>query len=446
MQKNTHSISREKLLNKLRTVASDLGVTRLAEDKFVARSGLARSAIFQHFDRWTDACRAAGLDRALTIAELPASQVHTEEDCINEVRRVAQLLDAASLSSKSFNRHAIISATTVSRRFGGWHAALAAAGLSPTPRAAMQGRLTINDCVREIQRVAALLRQKHLTRNEFRTHSKLGYSRILLPKGTWHNALAAAGLTPSPEFKAEVPLEKLASDFLQASLEIGKIPTLVQVTRRSEHADHTFAGKHGGYGAFKRLAIQHLFSSNERIPPAIKAAFHIELARSAQDDVTISRAAPKVTTKVEIGERGIVALVADLLKDWHPLSLRNELAYSNALAIHLRAALPNDSQVDREYRHEGTTCDIRIAYKVDDEVFLELKWQFRKKSECDRLIGQVEGLKPRKNKIIVVFVGDTNQTLLGRLRAHFKSCLAIQPDGEERFMVVSLPMKAGNTD
>jgi hypothetical protein len=124
------------------------------------------------------------------------------------------------------------------------------------------------------------------------------------------------------------------------------------------------------------------------------------------------------------------------LKDWHPSSLRNELAYSNALADHLRAVLPNDAQVDREYRHEGTTCDIRIAYKVEDEVFLEMKWQFRKKAECDRLIGQVEGLKPKKNKIIIVLIGDTNLSLLGRLKAHFNSYLADQQVGEEKFMVV----------
>jgi hypothetical protein len=436
MQKKARSISREKLLDELRAVASDLGVTRLAEDEFVARSGLAHSAIFQHFDRWTDACRAAGLERALTIAERPAQQEHTDEDCIREVRRVAQLLGVASLSSESFKRHARISASTVGKRFGGWHAALAAAGLSPTPRAAMNEQLKSDDCVREIQRVAALLHQNHLTMKEFKTHSRLGYSRILRNMSTWHNALAAAGLTPSPEFKAEVPLEKLANDFLQASIEIGQIPTLVQVTRRSDHAEGTFARKHGGYSAFKRHAIQHLLSSDARIPPAIKDAFRRELERPSNDDVTTPVDATKVTTKVEIGQNGIVPSIAALLKDWHPSSLRNELAYSKALANHLRTVLPDDAQVDREYRHEGTTCDIRIAYNVDDEVFLEMKWQLQKKAECDRLIGQVEGLKPKKNKIIVVLVGDTNLSLLGRLKAHFNSYLADQRVGEEKFMVV----------
>lgn len=435
MKKKENSISREQLLDKLRAVASDLGVTRLTCDVFVAHSGLARSVIYQHFDGWTDACRAAGLERGLTMAERPTPQEHTDKDCIIEVQRVARLLGVASLSSKSFDQHALISASTVGRRFGGWHAALAAADLSPTPRAAMEEQLTSDDCVHEIQRVASLLDQSHLTKKEYRIHSKLGYHRILRTMGTWHNALAAAGLTPSPEFKVEVPLEKLANDFLQASIEIGKIPTLVQVTRRSEHADHTFAGKHGGYGAFKRLAIQHLLSSNARIPPAIKHSFGSELARSPNNGVTISSDATKVTTKVEIVQNGIVPSIAALLRDWHPLSLKNEPAYSNALANHLRAVLPQGAHIERERPHEGAPRDIRIAYD-DDEVFLEVKYQLQKNTELDRLVGQIEGLKPRKNKIIIALIGDTKQKLLGKLNEQFHSYLSNQRVGEERFMVV----------
>ena len=146
MQKKARSISREKLLDELQTVASDLGVTRIAEDEFVARSGLARSAIFQHFDRWTDACRAAGLGRALNITERPAPQEHTDEDCIREVQRVAQLLGATSLSSKIFNRHALINASTVgSKKMGtepgfGKASAVRSQNRAPSPFSAAGGR------------------------------------------------------------------------------------------------------------------------------------------------------------------------------------------------------------------------------------------------------------------------------------------------------------------
>ena len=52
-----------------------------------------------------------------------------------------------------------------------------------------------------------------------------------------------------------------------------------------------------------------------------------------------------------------------------------------------------------------------------------MKRNLRKKSDYDRLVGQVEGLKPKKNKIFVVLIGDTDPALLGRLKEQFKGYL-----------------------
>jgi Homing endonuclease associated repeat len=175
MQKKADSISREKLLDMLRTVASHLGVTRLTLDEFDMYSGLARSVIYKHFDGWKDACQAAELTSGLTLAERPTPQTHTDDDWVRELQRVARLLKTASLSRSSFSQYALISASTVSRRFGNWNAALGAAGLCPTALAGLEKQPTCDDCVGEVQRVAALLDQKHLTREEFRKHTIENY-------------------------------------------------------------------------------------------------------------------------------------------------------------------------------------------------------------------------------------------------------------------------------
>ncbi len=128
--------------------------------------------------------------------------------------------------------------------------------------------------------------------------------------------------------------------------------------------------------------------------------------------------------KATIGLNGLMPTLESLLKDWHPEAMSNEAAYSNALAAYLRTALPEDARVEREYRHAGTTTDVGVLYTgiiSNDEVFFEVKRNLRKKPDYDRLVGQVEGLKPRKNKIIVVLVGDTDNALLGRLREHCKA-------------------------
>lgn len=131
-------------------------------------------------------------------------------------------------------------------------------------------------------------------------------------------------------------------------------------------------------------------------------------------------------SKATIGFNGLLATLNDVVSGWHPEVLKTELAYSNSLAAHLRAVLPEDSRIEREYRHEGTTCDLCVVYSgllSADRVLIEVKKDLRRKANYDRLVGQVEGLKPRKNKILVVLVGQTDPALLGRFKEHFRDQL-----------------------
>lgn len=127
--------------------------------------------------------------------------------------------------------------------------------------------------------------------------------------------------------------------------------------------------------------------------------------------------------KAAVGFNGLLPTLESLINNWHPEPMPTETGYSNELAKYLRLMLPEDARVEREYRHAGTTTDVGVIYKgiiSNDEVFFELKRNLRKKTDYDRLVGQIEGLKPRKNKIFVVLVGDTDDELAGRLREHCK--------------------------
>ena len=141
-------------------------------------------------------------------------------------------------------------------------------------------------------------------------------------------------------------------------------------------------------------------------------------------------------SKAGIGFNGLVESISTSLQEWHPGILSTQTAYSNALAEHLRLTLPEDARVEREYRHEGTTCDLCIRYTgliASDMLMIEVKRNLRRKSDYDRLVGQVEGLKPRKNKILVILVGETDPALLGRLREQFKD---YEGFGESTFKIV----------
>ncbi len=272
-------LSKQALVDMISATAQTLGLDRLPQEVFLEHSGLSRFAVDKHFDKWSDACRAAGIAQGRSLAEQPKKTGPTDEECIAELKRVAGLGGVTALSSKQYNAHSLIHSKTLSRRFGSWPKALAAAGLAPTAAAQRQKALTQEECVHEMQRVALVLDRSHLTAEEFDANAKVSAFRIVRVFGTWATALKAAGLASSPNLIREVPISTLAGDFLRACIELGRIPTINQLTRRSRHVSHTFAGKHGGYLAFKRTAIDHLFSTNARIPPAIKTLFETVLSQ-----------------------------------------------------------------------------------------------------------------------------------------------------------------------
>jgi hypothetical protein len=118
--------------------------------------------------------------------------------------------------------------------------------------------------------------------------------------------------------------------------------------------------------------------------------------------------------------------VLKLLKQWQPQALPTELKYRDSLIAHLREQL-REAKIESEYRHLGTTTDIYVkqpGFFVSSEVFIELKRNFLQKAQYDRLVGQIESLEPKKHPIIVVICGETNPTLLTRLRDRYVRLLS----------------------
>jgi hypothetical protein len=107
---------------------------------------------------------------------------------------------------------------------------------------------------------------------------------------------------------------------------------------------------------------------------------------------------------------------------WQCEPLPKESKYRDALTTYLREEL-KDAKVEPEYRHLGTTTDIFVkqaGFFGSSEVFVELKRNLNSKTEFDRLVGQIEGLEPKKNFIIVVLCGETKPGLLARLQEKYK--------------------------
>ncbi len=151
-------------------------------------------------------------------------------------------------------------------------------------------------------------------------------------------------------------------------------------------------------------------------------------------------------TKGTVAANGLLPSVVKIINEnWQPGDQSTEIAYRDSLLDFLRDTAPEGCQVEREYRHGGTTTDIFVSWKgflSNDELFIEIKRNLEKKAAFDRLIGQLEELGPGKHKIILVLVGNTDRGLLGRLKARYSRFIDYHLFGPEMAIIV----KGGDKD
>jgi hypothetical protein len=158
-------------------------------------------------------------------------------------------------------------------------------------------------------------------------------------------------------------------------------------------------------------------SASDELPDRLHFAPPIQRSRT-RGNVKLSKA--------EVAFSGLIEGLTKIVHQWHPGELPTELRYRDSLQAFLRDAIPKDCNVEKEYRHHGTTIDLYIHWSgllFNDRVFVEIKRNLNKKAELDRLIGQLETLRPGKATIMVVFVGRTDEALVGRLKEKYRQLL-----------------------
>ncbi len=125
---------------------------------------------------------------------------------MNELTRVAAVLQEQALTKSAFDIHSRVSASTIQRRFGGWFEALERAGLtsryvgkvvSEKQREQPSRHMSDEELLSELVRVSDKLGKKSFTREEFEDHSDATYTVIRSRFGGWKPALERVGLSIS---------------------------------------------------------------------------------------------------------------------------------------------------------------------------------------------------------------------------------------------------------
>ena len=138
------------------------------------------------------------------VFELPRLVEYTEQEILDELRRIAAVLADGALTRDAFDAQAKVSSTTLLRRFGDWRSALEAAGLGHrysgrTISAKMRNQTarTLSDAevLAELRRVAAELGEGPLTRDELNARSPVVSADVVRWRfGSWQAGMRAADL------------------------------------------------------------------------------------------------------------------------------------------------------------------------------------------------------------------------------------------------------------
>jgi len=146
---------------------------------------------WERFGSWPAALVEAGAD--------PRHRI-TDDEVLEAIQTVADVVGrpagGAAPTIAEWREHGEFSLHTVRRRFGTWNDAVAEAGFEPNEGGpADTPEYSVGELVQEVRRVASLL-ETVPTEAQFAEASEVSPTTIHLRLGSWHRALALAGLRP----------------------------------------------------------------------------------------------------------------------------------------------------------------------------------------------------------------------------------------------------------
>jgi hypothetical protein len=258
-------------------------------------------------------------------------------------------------------------------------------------------RISEAACVSELRRVAALLGQNTLTMGEFARHGSMCGRTVCERFGTWGRALRKAGLAWRHNAWHETPLAVLARTFVQATVELGRLPTCTELERHTGYERKTLSDRWGGYVAFKRTALAHLLAPEKRLAvgPEVRALLEAE-ARALNRGVgqparTVHRPDPQRLdfrgfAHAPTCEQGVVLLFGAVARDLGFEILHIQAAFPDCLALRegqpCRIEFELTSRDFLRHGHAPAGCDLIVCWRHTwadcPVVVLELESAIRK--------------------------------------------------------------------
>ena len=188
------NIPDEELLADIKKVAKSLGKNPLTQRDYKTQGKYGTNTIRRRFGSWNKAIELCGMQANIyqLSAALGSHEHYTVDtsELLEDIKRVADLLNKESINSREYNDYGIYSSGTCFKRFSTWDETLKQAGLKPYIHVS-EKRIDDEDLLKEIERIWIKLGRQPTT-----SDIKAGISNYSLHAyaehfGGWRGALQA---------------------------------------------------------------------------------------------------------------------------------------------------------------------------------------------------------------------------------------------------------------
>jgi hypothetical protein len=220
-------------------------------------------------------------------------------ELLESIRSAANQSKRGYLTYDEFKKLTGVPMSRLLRNFDSWTEACKQAGVTPGSTENIKPRFSKGKqhALDEVKRIARALGAKTLSKSQFdRSSPQVKACTVARLCGGWAKALKAASLDRHPSYREEIPLSDLANEFLATFNELGKIPTVHQLARRSAHGKNSFTRKFGGYKEFKKVTLENLLARST-LPEQTRKAFQDHLNELKGTDLEASATPPRPHSK-----------------------------------------------------------------------------------------------------------------------------------------------------
>src|SRR3989344_5530585 len=211
----------------------------------------------------------------------PYNRNASDEDILNDIKRVAKELKRNTLTSDDYNKHGRFNYSTVTRRFGPWVKVMELAGLEISNYHKIEDAELLED----LRRAANALNKKTITQPEYRSLGKYSpdpFGRF----GPWNSALEKAGLEKSKN--ANITTDDLFENLEEIWTKLGRQPNYDEVAKPlSKYSKDCYPRR---FGSWRKALEAFVKSVNEgETESAVEEKSSIILTPSPESKIEISQ-------------------------------------------------------------------------------------------------------------------------------------------------------------